>query len=100
MSTNNATTPSSLRRAPQRATRCFVNRGARRSIRSAPRLRHHRGAACACGYSVFDVGGGLLPQGNDHGGRIFTEWWRSDQTQNFVGSSNAPASGQLRGEFS
>ena len=30
--------------------------------------------ACACGCSVFDVGGGLLPQEDDHGGRIFTEW--------------------------
>jgi hypothetical protein len=47
--------------------------------------------ACACGCSVFDVGGGLLPQENDHGGRIFTEWWHTDQTQNFVGSSKASA---------
>ena len=51
--------------------------------------------ACACGCSVFDVGGGMLPQENDHGGRIFTEWWHSDQTQNFVGSSKAPASFNL-----
>ena len=29
--------------------------------------------ACACGCSVFDVGGGLLPQEDDHGGRIFAE---------------------------
>ncbi|MFX5521802.1 hypothetical protein ABTD78_21295, partial [Acinetobacter baumannii] len=28
--------------------------------------------ACACGCSVFDVGGGLLPQEDEHGGRIFT----------------------------
>jgi hypothetical protein len=27
--------------------------------------------ACACGCSVFDVGGGLLPQEDDHGGRVF-----------------------------
>jgi hypothetical protein len=47
--------------------------------------------ACACGCSVFDVGGGMLPQENDHGGRIFTEWWHSDQTQNYVGNSKAPA---------
>jgi hypothetical protein len=48
--------------------------------------------ACACGCSVFDVGGGLLPQENDSGGRIFTEWWHQNQTQNTVGSSKAPAS--------
>jgi hypothetical protein len=51
--------------------------------------------ACACGCSVFDVGGGLLPQENDHGGRIFTEWWHSGQTQNWIGSSKAPASANL-----
>jgi hypothetical protein len=43
--------------------------------------------ACACGCSVFDVGGGLLPQEDDHGGRIFTEWWNSDQSQNWIGHS-------------
>jgi hypothetical protein len=48
--------------------------------------------ACACGCSVFDVGGGLLPQENDSGGRIFTEWWHSDQNQNWIASSKAPAS--------
>jgi hypothetical protein len=47
--------------------------------------------ACACGCSVFDVGGGMLPQENDHGGRIFTEWWHAEQTQNYVGNSKAPA---------
>jgi hypothetical protein len=47
--------------------------------------------ACACGCSVFDIGGGLLPQENDSGGRIFTEWWHSDQNQNYVGSSKGPA---------
>jgi hypothetical protein len=51
--------------------------------------------ACACGCSVFDVGGGLLPQENDSGGRIFTEWWHSGQTQNWVGTSKAPASANL-----
>jgi hypothetical protein len=44
---------------------------------------------------VFDVGGGGLPQENDHGGRIFTEWWHSGQTQNWVGTSKAPASVNL-----
>ena len=47
--------------------------------------------ACACGCSVFDVGGGLLPQEDDHGGRIFTEWWHSDQNQNWIGSSKGLA---------
>ncbi len=47
--------------------------------------------ACACGCSVFDVGGGLLPQENDSGGRAFFEFWSGDQTQNWVGSSKAPA---------
>ena len=47
--------------------------------------------ACACGCSVFDVGGGLLPQENESGGRVFFEFWSGDQTQNWVGSSKAPA---------
>ena len=48
--------------------------------------------ACACGCSVFDVGGLDLPQEQDHGGRVFFEFWSADQTQNYVGSSRAPAS--------
>ena len=48
--------------------------------------------ACACGCSVFDVGGTGLPQENDHGGRVFFEFWSSDQTKNWVGTSSAPAS--------
>ena len=47
--------------------------------------------ACACGCSVFDVGGLDLPQEQDHGGRVFFEFWGGDQTQNYVGSSRAPA---------
>jgi hypothetical protein len=47
--------------------------------------------ACACGCSVFDVGGGLLPQENDHGGRVFIEWWHADQNQNWIGSSKGSA---------
>ncbi len=47
--------------------------------------------ACACGCSVFDVGGLDLPQEQDHGGRVFFEFWAADQTQNYVGSSRAPA---------
>jgi hypothetical protein len=47
--------------------------------------------ACACGCSVFDVGGLDLPQEQDHGGRVFFEFWSGDQTQNYVGSSRASA---------
>ncbi len=45
--------------------------------------------ACACGCSVFDVGGLDLPQEQDHGGRVFFEFWSGDQTQNYIGSSRA-----------
>ncbi len=47
--------------------------------------------ACACGCSVFDVGGGMLPQENDHGGRVFFEYWHSDQTQNWIGNAKGAA---------
>ncbi len=47
--------------------------------------------ACACGCSVFDVGGLDTPQEQDHGGRVFFEFWSGDQTENYVGSSKAPA---------
>jgi hypothetical protein len=47
--------------------------------------------ACACGCSVFDIGGGLLPQEGDSGGRIFSEWWHQDQNQNWIGSSKGAA---------
>jgi len=48
-------------------------------------------SACACGCSVFDVGGLDMPQEQDHGGRIFFEYWSQNQTNNFVGNSKAPA---------
>jgi hypothetical protein len=51
--------------------------------------------ACACGCSVFDVGGGLLPQENDHGGRVFFEYWFSNQTQNYIGAAKGPPSANL-----
>jgi hypothetical protein len=51
--------------------------------------------ACACGCSVFDVGGGLLPQENDHGGRVFFEWWHANQNQNWIGNSKASAAANL-----
>jgi hypothetical protein len=47
--------------------------------------------ACACGCSVFDVGGLDTPQEQDHGGRVFFEFWSGDQTRNYVGSTRAPA---------
>ncbi|MGO9700620.1 MAG: hypothetical protein ACLPX7_15310 [Xanthobacteraceae bacterium] len=47
--------------------------------------------ACACGCSVFDVGGLDTPQEQDHGGRVFVEFWSGDQTENWVGNSRAPA---------
>jgi hypothetical protein len=48
--------------------------------------------ACACGCSVFDVGGLGMPEEQDHGGRFFSELWYQDQKRNYVGSSSAPAS--------
>jgi hypothetical protein len=48
--------------------------------------------ACACGCSVFDVGGLDSPQEQDHGGRVFFEFWDGYQYQNYVGSSRAPSS--------
>ena len=48
--------------------------------------------ACACGCSVFDVGGLNMPQEQDHGGEIFFEYWTMNQNQTWVGSSSAPAS--------
>jgi len=48
--------------------------------------------ACACGCSVFDVGGLGAPQEQDHGGRVFFEFWGQNQNQNYVGTSKAPAS--------
>jgi len=47
--------------------------------------------ACACGCSVFDVGGLDTPQEQDHGGRVFFEYWSGDQTENYIGSSRANA---------
>jgi hypothetical protein len=51
--------------------------------------------ACACGCSVFDVGGALLPQESDHGGRVFFEYWGSNQNQNWIGNSKGPAATNL-----
>jgi len=48
--------------------------------------------ACACGCSVFDVGGLSTPQEQDHGGRIFFEYWESSQYENYIGDSRASSS--------
>jgi hypothetical protein len=48
--------------------------------------------ACACGCSVFDIGGGMLPQEQESGGSIFTEYWHQNQTQNHIGSSTVSGS--------
>jgi hypothetical protein len=46
--------------------------------------------ACACGCSVFDVGGGLLlPQEADQGGQVFFEYWHSNQDTNWIGNARA-----------
>jgi hypothetical protein len=55
-------------------------------------LSSTKALACACGCSVFDVGGLDLPQEQDHGGRVFFEYWSANQTQNYIGSSKAPGS--------
>jgi hypothetical protein len=48
--------------------------------------------ACACGCSVFDIGGTSgLPIENDHGGRVFLEWDYSNQNRNWSGTSSAPS---------
>ena len=51
-----------------------------------------RALACACGCSVFDVGGLSTPQEQDQGGRVFFEFWDGYQYQNYVGSSRAASS--------
>ena len=55
--------------------------------------------ACACGCSVFDVGGLDTPQEQDHGGRVFFEFWSGDQIHNYVGSSRASAALNLDKEL-
>ena len=43
--------------------------------------------ACACGCSVFDVGGLGMPQEEDHGGSVFFEFETGNQTENYIGTS-------------
>ncbi len=57
-------------------------------------LEHNSGEdpiyACACGCAVFDVGTGtMLPQGK--GGTVWFEWDYLNQTENWHGTSAAPA---------
>src|ERR1700693_1099966 len=51
--------------------------------------------ACACGCSVFDVGGGMLPQENDHGGRVFFEYWHANQNTNWIANAKGSAAANL-----
>ena len=91
MSNTVATTPLPARRRRadrRRADRVHCpNRAGHRRRWSA--LPPTAALACACGCSVFDVGGLDTPQEQDHGGRVFFEFWSGDQTENYVGSSKA-----------
>jgi hypothetical protein len=83
----------SRRIAERRLTLSFVTFIAALMVSLVPLLGFTTTAAraCACGCSVFDVGGLNLPQENDSGGRIFFEYWSGDQNQNYIQSSRAPA---------
>jgi hypothetical protein len=98
MSTNITITSSSRRRQTQpHAVTSFATFLSALVVAFLPLLGFTTTAAraCACGCSVFDVGGGLLPQEDDHGGRIFFEYWHSNQNQNWIGSSKASAAANL-----
>ena|ERR1700722_18404498 len=61
-----------------------------------------RALACACGCAVFDVGtSSLLPSGP--GGNVFLEYDYLDQTENWSGTSRAPAANnddkEIRSDF-
>jgi hypothetical protein len=86
--TTNSQTPP-RRRAPRRNAAACITFLASLIVAMVPLLGLTTTAAraCACGCSVFDVGGGILPQENDHGGRVFFEYWHSDQNVNWIGSS-------------
>jgi hypothetical protein len=81
--------PPPRRRAPRRNAAACITFLASLIVAMVPLLGLTTTAAraCACGCSVFDVGGGMLPQENDHGGRIFFEYWHSDQNVNWIGSA-------------
>jgi hypothetical protein len=61
------------------------------AVMSLVGLSTTQASACACGCSVFDVGGLSTPQEQDQGGRVFFEFWDGYQYQNYVGSSRAPS---------
>jgi hypothetical protein len=95
MPTTNKTTQSpERRRLPGRSVRAVIAFLATILLSFVPllSLTTTPARACACGCSVFDVGGLGMPEEQDHGGRFFTEFWYGDQTKNYVGSSSAPAS--------
>jgi hypothetical protein len=93
MSITKMTMPLPRRRRARRGIAPFVTVLAAFVVAFVPFLAFTTTAAraCACGCSVFDVGGGLLPQENDHGGRIFFEYWSGDQTQNWIGNARGAA---------
>jgi hypothetical protein len=88
MSTTTTSPPPPRRRAPRRSL-AFFGFLAALMVAMVPLLGFTTTAAraCACGCSVFDVGGGMLPQENDHGGRIFFEYWHSNQNTNWIGNA-------------
>ncbi len=60
------------------------------ALAMTPAFSPSEALACACGCSVFDIGGvGNLPQEDDHGGRVFFDWYHAAQTKNWAGSSSA-----------
>ena len=94
MSTSNETSPSLRPRRP--IGRAFVSLFSFvipliTSVAAVLGFATTAALACACGCSVFDVGGLDMPQEQDHGGRVFFEFWSGDQNENYVGSSRAPA---------
>jgi len=95
MSRHSLTVPSPARRRPRGLVTAVAITLLVPTLLSAVPLFGLGGSAalaCACGCSVFDVGGLNTPQEQDHGGRVFFEFWSSDQNQNWVGDHKAPAS--------
>jgi hypothetical protein len=93
MSAHNETRQSPARRRPRRKIAALIAFFVPILVSFVPLVSFTTTAAraCACGCSVFDVGGLEVPQEQDHGGRVFFEFWDSDQTENYVGSSRAPS---------
>jgi hypothetical protein len=94
MSTTRDTTPAPVRRRPNRASvAALVTFVAALLLSFVPLvgLTTTAALACACGCSVFDVGGLNMPQEQDHGGQVFLEYWSGDQNENYIGTSRASA---------